>query len=99
MARRRRQPDESDYDAVWRIMADTMQRFVTEGVGRPAIIPALNDLVVSLVLHEAGEEGAWHIILRIQERVLQWKEGRFPTDDHDTNERWTPQPRRPNAGE
>jgi hypothetical protein len=60
------------------ILTEALQR---AGITKQDVIPAVADFLTSIALIMAGEAGVRAMMSRMENRIEDWKAGRFPTPD------------------
>ena len=68
-------------DRVMKIMTDAMKTVGNNNISKREMIPALIDFTPAVALILTGEGGARAMITRIEGRIEDWQEGRFPAED------------------
>lgn len=73
--------DDDDYahGRAFDILTEALQSMGTEGITKQDAIPALVDFTTAVALILGGEAAAEAMIIRIRNRVADWKAGTFPS--------------------
>jgi hypothetical protein len=77
--------EQVEYDQVMEIMVEAMEKFGVAQISREALLPPLSDFVTAIAIKMAGEDGVRALMVRMEQRIEDWKSGKFPTDDPKQN--------------
>jgi hypothetical protein len=70
--------ESAEYDRVFHLLTDTMEKFVEQKVSKVAMFPPIVDFMTALGLMAGGEPVVRLMMARMEERISDWREGRFP---------------------
>src|SRR6202051_4152438 len=74
-----------DYDQVMEIMVEAMEKIDVAQISRDGLLPPLGDFVTDIAIKTAGEDGVRALMEWMEQRIEDWKSGKFPTDDPKQN--------------
>lgn len=67
------------------ILTDALQAMGEEGITKQGALPVLIDFTTAIALIMGGEDFAEAAIVRIRDRVAEWKAGNFPPHSTETH--------------
>jgi hypothetical protein len=74
-----------DYDQVMEIMVEAMEKIDVAQISREGLLRPLSDFVTAIAIKTAGEDGVRALMARMEQRIEDWKSGKFPKDDPKQN--------------
>ncbi len=72
------------FHKVFDYLTEALRKASEERISKEEAIPAILDFATMNVLIVGGERGVHLAIERMQERLVDWKEGRFPAPSTET---------------
>ena len=70
--------DDNDYDISFDILTEALQKMGAQGITRQEVLPSLVDFTASVAIALGGEEAVRACIIRLGDRIKDYREGNFP---------------------